>query len=519
MSVLNTIRNIGTAGLLAAASVIGAGGQAITPSGHMPGSPSQATQALQPQPLAMPVKGLPDGYVHLPFRVSVLASGGAAPYQMRFSGNLPDGVSSEAGPSVVTIGGVPTEAGSFDFQVTVTDVNGYTMSHDYTVQIHPLLGRDPVEVPVNDAEAIKMKDTENVFFPAVIQLSEGMHIADGMTDFGAKELSLLESMAVNDVISVFFGSMIHDSEPLKLTEVDNISLKIGLLPAVAPSAVYNVPYSASFTAVGYSGRQRLSHTGTLPEGLAFTTFATSVTITGTPTQTGKFPFSISAFDGEGGSGTTTIAYTLTVPIASQTITFGSLANTPLGVGSVVLTAKASSGLPVSYAVTGPATVSGSTLTITGAGPITVTPSQAGNSNYLPVTGASQSFTAAGPLAGTVVLITTSTLQTLNNGSYVETVSVVNNGTATAQNVVITTASLGAATAPLSAAIPRVLGNILPGSTVVTSFSFASNAGAAGSSTTQHIGGTYTGGSFGGSFRVLLPESSPLPSVMPPPSVR
>ncbi len=81
--------------------------------------------------------------------------------------------------------------------------------------------------------------------------------------------------------------------------------------------------------------------------------------------------------------------------ASQTITFGALANKAYGDSPSTLSATASSGLAVSFnIVSGPATVSGNTLTMTGAGAVTVRASQPGDTNWNAATLADQSFTVA-----------------------------------------------------------------------------------------------------------------------------
>jgi|GEM_PF-1123679 len=86
---------------------------------------------------------------------------------------------------------------------------------------------------------------------------------------------------------------------------------------------------------------------------------------------------------------------LTVTPASQSITFGALANQTYGVAPYALNATASSGLAVSFSVvSGPATVLGSNLTITGAGVVTVAASQAGNANYNAATPVTNSFTVS-----------------------------------------------------------------------------------------------------------------------------
>lgn len=112
-----------------------------------------------------------------------------------------------------------------------------------------------------------------------------------------------------------------------------------------------------------------------------------------------------------------------------------------------------------------------------------------------------SLTGSGALAGTVQLITTAVLSTLSGGGYQAVVTVTNNGTGTAQNVQLTGATLGAA----SAAIPVSLGNIAHGGgTAVATLTFSSSAGADGAPAVERYSGTYTGGTFGAGFRASLP---------------
>ena len=77
-----------------------------------------------------------------------------------------------------------------------------------------------------------------------------------------------------------------------------------------------------------------------------------------------------------------VSQSFTVAKASQTISFGALADKTYGDSPFAVSASASSGLPVSFSVqSGPATINGSTVTITGAGMVTVRAAQAGNTNY------------------------------------------------------------------------------------------------------------------------------------------
>ena len=106
-----------------------------------------------------------------------------------------------------------------------------------------------------------------------------------------------------------------------------------------------------------------------------------------------------------------------------------------------------------------------------------------------------------PIPGTVQLITTAILTKITGG-YQAMVTVKNNGTGTAQNVQLTGATLGSAN---GAAVPQSLGDIAPGGgSAVTTVTFPSTAGASGAATAERYTGSYTGGSFGGSIRAVLP---------------
>ena len=91
----------------------------------------------------------------------------------------------------------------------------------------------------------------------------------------------------------------------------------------------------------------------------------------------------------------------------------------------------------------------------------------------------------------------------NDGSYQATVTLKNNGTGTAQNVTLTTATLGnAAGSPVTATV----GDVQPGASATLVANFPASAGASGTAVVERYTGTYTGGTFGGSIRAVLPDS-------------
>jgi hypothetical protein len=103
--------------------------------------------------------------------------------------------------------------------------------------------------------------------------------------------------------------------------------------------------------------------------------------------------------------------------------------------------------------------------------------------------------------GTVELDTTTSVALLGDGSYEATVTITNNGTGTAQALQLTSALLGSAT---GTPLPQSVGNIGPGGFLTVFLNFPSSAGSPGSRVVAKFAGSYQGGTFGGSTRVVLP---------------
>ena len=146
---------------------------------------------------------------------------------------------------------------------------------------------------------------------------------------------------------------------------------------------------------------------------------------------------------------------MTITPASQTITFGALANKASGDAPFTVSATASSGLAVSFSiVSGPASVAGNTITLTGAGTVVVRASQAGNGNYNAAPAVDRSFTVTAPAPTTpsTTSIPTASLTTAAYGTNLTFTSTVTGTGGTPTGLVEFfdgTVSLG--TAPLNAA--------------------------------------------------------------------
>ncbi len=88
---------------------------------------------------------------------------------------------------------------------------------------------------------------------------------------------------------------------------------------------------------------------------------------------------------------------IVIGTGDQTITFGALADKPLGTAPFGVSATASSGLTVTFSstTTGVCTVSGTTVTLVNVGTCTIKADQAGNGNWNAAPSVSQSFTVTG----------------------------------------------------------------------------------------------------------------------------
>lgn len=112
-------------------------------------------------------------------------------------------------------------------------------------------------------------------------------------------------------------------------------------------------------------------------------------------------------------------------------------------------------------------------------------------------------------AGPVQLVVTPSRYAEGDGTVLSTLTITNNGTGTAQNVQLTTATLGSSvgTTMPTGALPFSIGNIAPGSSQVVNVNYAAGQ-KPGSTAVEKVAGTYTNsngtGTFGASFRAVVP---------------
>ena len=324
---------------------------------------------------------LPNPTVGAAYSRTVTASGGTAPYTFAVTaGATPSGLSlSPAG----VLSGTPTSAGTVNFTVTATDGNGFNGARTYNVTVGgPTLVLTPTSQPaahVGQAYSASFTTTGGTapYHHSVTgSLPAGLSLADNGT------LSGTPTQAGNFPVAIHvIDSSTGAGSPFTATV--NLTLTVDADPLVltpastALTATYGASNSIVFTSSGGSAPRTLSITGAIPAGMSFD--PASGVLSGTPSVTGSFSFTVTVTDAGVTPATLSQGYTLT--IAAVTIVV-SPATLPGGTAGTAYsgTLAASGGLaPYTFAVSAGALPPGITMSTSGA--LAGTPTQSGVATF------------------------------------------------------------------------------------------------------------------------------------------
>ncbi len=251
-----------------------------------------------------------------------------------------------------------------------------------------------------------------------------------------------------------------------------------------------------FTVVDTSG-QVATQVGT-PASVAVTNGSASATFT-LPGGTQAGPYSIrAAYSGDGTyravSDNTKI---LTVNQATPVITWSNPAGIPFGSALSSVQLNATANVPGTFVYTPPA---GTVLPAGNGQALWVQLNPTNSRNYKAVTAGVQiNVTAGGP----ATLISTSTLaREVGTNNVVVTMRIANTGGSPATSVRVNAARIG--TTAATTAMPAAVSNVAAGGSSAVTLVFPASVGAPGARVVLTVSGTYNGGSFGQSARVVLP---------------
>jgi hypothetical protein len=302
--------------------------------------------------------------------VTLVASGGSGgPYTFTATG-LPSGLSISSGG---TISGTPTVTGTFNYTVTITDAAGHTGTLNCSVTVVP-----PVTANCGCTTA-----TEGVAISPV-QLT-GSGGSGGPYTFTATglptglTLSSSGLLSGTPTVSGTFNYTVTVTDNTGHSGTVKCSITVNAPPPVTSNCVCTTGKQgvaltpATMTGSGgVGGPYTFTATG-LPAGV---TISSSGTISGTPTVSGTFNYTVTVTDKAGNKGTVNCTIVVTgTPVCTSCVTINAAQGSPIT--PVTLVGSGGAGGPYTFSATGlPAG-----LTMSSSGTISGTPTVSGTFNY------------------------------------------------------------------------------------------------------------------------------------------
>ncbi len=305
---------------------------------------------------------------------TLTASGGNGTYTFSVTaGALPGGITlSSAG----LLSGTPTVAGSFNFTAQATDGNGFTGSRAYTLVVNaPAITLAPGTLPAGSG---------GVAYSQALTASAGV----GSYTFSLSAGALPPGIALSSAGTLSGTPTTTGSFNFTVTATDSVGFTgsqaytfnvaaptIAITPTTLPAATGSIAYSQTLSASGGNGGYTYSLTaGTLPPGIAL---SSAGLISGTPTTTGSYSFTVRATDGFGFTGSQAYTVTVNAPaiVFVQTTLPGGQVAAPY---SQTLSAGGGSGT-FTYSVTSGALPPG--IALSSAGALSGTPTAAGSFSF------------------------------------------------------------------------------------------------------------------------------------------
>ncbi|GEM_PF-1280016 len=320
------------------------------------------------------LSSLPNGTVGTSYSGTVATTGGTAPFSFaQTSGTLPTGLSLSSGG---ILSGTPTNAGGFSFTIDVTDANGCTGSRSYALTMDcPAVAISPSTLP-NGRVGVSYSET---MLGSVGTAPYSFSLSGGTLPAGLILASNgLISGTPTTATSYSFTIVATDAHGCSAGQSYTLVIDcpvISLAPTALPPGTVGSTYTETITAAGGTAPYNFTlASGSVPDGL---TLLSSGALSGTPTASGNFSFSVLAIDAQACTGTR--SYTVVISCPTITIAPLSLPNESTGSAySQTVSASGGSG-PYSFSISSGSLPGG--LGMTAGGVITGTPTTVGSSTF------------------------------------------------------------------------------------------------------------------------------------------
>ena len=351
---------------LAAGSSLPAGLSLNSSSGALTGTPSQAgtvsftvqvkdssstaqtatklfsvtIAAANPNSVSILTASIPNGQVGVAYSAALTAAGGTAPYTWSVAaGSLPAGVTLNSSTGLLS--GTPTQAGAVSITVQVKDSSStaLTATKAFSATI------SPVGVAALSITTASLANGQSgVAYSATLAATGGTtpyswSVATGSSLPAGLSLSVSSgalSGTPTQAGTFTFSVQVRDSSTTVQTAAKQYTISIAAGGSIPLSIVtttlsngqVNLIYSGNLSAKGGATPYHWSLlSGSLPAGLSLN--ASTGQISGTPTQTGSFPFQVQVTDSSSPAQTASQSFTLLIspPIVGTAVTScGTLAN-------------------------------------------------------------------------------------------------------------------------------------------------------------------------------------------------
>ncbi|HEX7339127.1 MAG TPA: putative Ig domain-containing protein [Rhodanobacteraceae bacterium] len=276
---------------------------------------------------------LPAGTVASTYSTTIKATGGTPGYTFNVTGgSLPAGLSLASNGS---LSGTPSEAGTFQIVVEVTDANSQAASRGLsltiaapTVTLSPASLPEPVlNVPYNQSVSAAGGVAPYTYAISAGSLPAGLSfdtatgvISGAPTTAGAYSFTIQATGSATGTGAPFSASQTYSGTVSAPT--------ITLSPTTLPAATAGVAVSQVISANGGMGSYSYTlSVGSLPAGV---TLSGTGTLSGTPTAVGSFSFTVQATDANGNTGSQAYTWTVNPPALSLSPADGSTFNATYG---------------------------------------------------------------------------------------------------------------------------------------------------------------------------------------------
>ena len=298
----------------ALATAVNAGSSTITAT--LSGVAGTTTLAVQ-APLAITTTSLSNGVVNTSYSNTLTASGGTLPYTWAVAGGaLPTGLTLNSATGAIS--GMPTATGSFSFTVQATDSGTpkqtVTKVLSITITVPPptltSIALTPSSPTITSSATQQFtatgtySDASTQNITSQVTWTSSITSVATITSTGMATGVSVGSSTITAVLSGITGSTTLTVQAAPLT------ITTATLPGATLNSAYSAPLAASGGTVPYTWTIA---SGALPAGLTLN--STTGSITGTPTASGTFNFTVQAADSTNPKQNATKA--LSISVAAQ----------------------------------------------------------------------------------------------------------------------------------------------------------------------------------------------------------